>query len=759
MNLRGKSDAACRFTLFILFFFLICARLHAGETLRLSPGEGSGTSLEGTLTLDRIFLEEPPLDGISPRGFAWSEDGKRLGYLRPSPENRDVLELWVYEIEKGGSRRLLGAADILGGKDQKLSDEEIQALERKRITQRGITSYEWSPDARSLLVPLGGLYVYDLESGKALLLDDGEKGPLLDPHFSPDGSFISFVRDGDIRILPPEGGRERRLTTGAAATLAHGLAEFIAMEEMGRYRGYWWSEDSRMIAYTEVDESGVEVWTRARYEASGSSLTEQRYPAAGRANAKVRLGVVDIASGKTRWLDLGEDVEYIARVEWSPDSKSLAIQAQPRDQKELRLLFADPYSGKIRSVLIEREDTYVNLHDDFRFLEDGSFLWSSEESGAKQLYHYDQSGSLLGRITHHDSPVLALEGVDEENGVLFFTAAARGGLETCLYRQPLAGGDPVKLNSAEGWHGILMSKDARFYVDIHSTITRPPRATLHDATGRELAVLEENPTPELDRLLVSRPEFIRVTAADGCTQLNAVQLVPPDFDPSCRYPVLMYGYGGPGGQVVANRWSRSKLFDHFLAGRGYIVFSVDPRGSGSRGKSFEEEIYMRMGQVEVDDHRAAVEHLRSLPYVDAGRIGLWGWSYGGSLVLMSLLSTDGLYRCGVAVAPVTDWLLYDTQYTERYLGLPAENADAYRTASPLSQDPAGITEALLIVHGMADDNVFLDNTLGMIEKLQEGSIPFELMLYPGKTHLIGGKKAQRHLYGLIFDFIERRMGR
>jgi dipeptidyl-peptidase-4 len=302
-----------------------------------------------------------------------------------------------------------------------------------------------------------------------------------------------------------------------------------------------------------------------------------------------------------------------------------------------------------------------------------------------------------------------------------------------------------------------MSEDARFYSDIHSSLTSPPRATLHDAEGKELAVLEENPTPELDTLLRASPEFLQITAADGSTKLNAVILKPTQFDDGGRYPVLVYGYGGPGGQVVVNRWSRTMLWNQFLADQGFIVFSVDPRGSGMRGKPFEEALHMRLGTVEVEDHAAAVSYLQSLPFVDPERIAIWGWSYGGTLALMSLLATEGPYRCGIAVAPVTDWQLYDTHYTERYLGVPDENPGAYLAASSLAMDPAGMSEALLLVHGMADDNVFLDNSLAMMARLEEAGVHFELMLYPGKTHLIGGKKFQHHLYSLMFDFLRRRM--
>lgn len=745
-----------RLTVIFVEFLLI-----TGALTESSPYNGMPPDLPQTpdtkhvLTLDRIFLKDPPLDGLGLKEIHWSEDGSKVGSLRPSAENRDVLELWVYDAVSGRSVLLVRATDILAHDSLKLSDEMIQVLERKRISQRGITSYHWSPDGRSILFPLGGgLYVYNLETARPILLDDGDKGPILDPRFSPDGRSVSFVRQGELWIIPSEGGTPRRVTQGSTETLTHGLAEFVAQEEMGRYRGYWWSPDAGRIAYLEVDESDVQVLKRASYRSSGASVSEQRYPGAGKANAKVRVGILDLSSMETVWLDLGNDVEYIARVDWEPGGRFLAIQVQPRDQRWLRLVFADPIKAETRTILVDKAESFVNLHDDLTFLDGGGFLWSSERSGIRQLYLYDASGNLLRKLTDDEQPVLGVEAVDEEARKVYYSAVTNRSLERHLFSVSLEGGEPKRLTQEAGWHRVTVSEKGRHYVDCYSSILAPSRVTLHDATGKKIAVLDENPTPELDLCLLSKPEFIEITSADGATQLNAIMIKPPDFDPSVRYPVLIYGYGGPHGHVVADRWSRSMLWNQFLTQHGYIVFSIDPRGANYRGKKFEDEIYRRLGIVEVEDHVAAVDYLRSLPYVDSRRIGIWGWSYGGTLTLMLLLGTEGYFRCGIAVAPVTDWHWYDTHYTERYLGLPDESPDVYSQAAPIEQDPAGLTEDLLLIHGMADDNVFLRHSLAFAQKLQQSGVQFDLMFYPGKTHSIAGKRTRRHLYGLMFEFLE-----
>ncbi len=723
------------------------------------PGPLSGEQTPGyphVLTLDRIY-EDPPLDGRHVRSIQWIEDGSMVGYLRQSETNRDLLELWVADVEQGGSRLLVSATDIVTDGELRLSDEEIQILERKRISQRGITGYTWSPDGRSILFPLGGsLYVYDFQLRKAVLIDDDSAGPMLDPGFSPDGTMVSFVRDGDIWVIPAEGGTARQLTSGASETLKHGLAEFIAMEEMDRDRGYWWSPDGSRIAYLEVDESGVEVWKRASYGSEGASVAKQRYPGAGRPNAVIRVGILDPADGGTRWIDFPDNVEheYVARVEWGARGEKIALEVEPRDQKSLTLLFADPSTGEIRTVLEERSESFINLHDDLVFLDDGRFLWSSERSNLRQIYLYDQSGKLIRQITHHDLPVVKIEGVDEERNTVFYSAVTNRSLEKHLFSISLEGGEPVRLTHEAGWHAVKVSDDGRFFVDSHSTVGSPVHVMLKDASGRILTMIEDNPTPELDALMQTRPEFIRITAADGHTQLNASIMKPVDFDPSRRYPVVVYGYGGPHGHVVADSWRSSALWNQFLAQNGYIVFSVDPRGSSYRGRVFEDEIYHRFGVVEVEDHAAAARYLGSLPYVDGEHIGIWGWSYGGTLTLMSMIENGDLFRCGIAVAPVTDWHWYDTHYTERYLGSPDELPRVYTQASPLERDPSRITGDLLIIHGMADDNVFLRHTLAFTERLQNAGVLFDLMLYPGKTHSIAGKKTRRHLYGLMYKFFE-----
>lgn len=709
------------------------------------------------LTLDRLF-EDPPLDGVRIRSVQWTEDGKMVGYLRPSQENRDVLELWVYDVHKGKSRLLVRGEDLVEAKDVELSDEQIQELERKRITQRGITSYIWSPDGASILFPLGGdLYIYDVQGATAQKLETGIEGAPLDPRFSPDGKRISFVSGGEVWAVAVAGGVPRRLTKGASETVHHGLAEFVAQEEMGRYRGYWWSPDSTRMAFLEVDETDVEVWKRASYDADEPTVAEQRYPGAGRTNARVRAGLVELATGWTLWIDLGEDAEYIPRVEWGPEGRFLTIQVQTRDQKTLRLMSVNPATARARVLLEETANTFVNLHDDLHFLEDGKFVWSSERDGTRQIYLMSEDGKLMRQLTEHELPVVAIEGLDESSGRVYYTAVTSGSLEKHAFAVSLEGGQAVQLTSEKGWHSVEVSTDGKLFVDTFSSSRRPPRSVVRDAAGDELAVLEDNPTPELEKHLTSSREFFTLTAADDKTTLNAYMTKPPGFDPSRSYPVLIYGYGGPHGHVVADRWHRSVPWNQFLAQNGYIVFAVDPRGSNYRGKVFEDEIHERFGVVEVVDHRAAVEHLHTLPFVDPARIGIWGWSYGGTLVLMSLIETEGLYRCGIAVAPVTDWHWYDTHYTERYLGMPETNAGIYSTASPVDKDASAVTEELLLVHGMADDNVFLRHSLAFMGKLQDAGVQFDVMLYPGKTHLIAGKATRRHLYGMMFDFLEEQL--
>jgi dipeptidyl-peptidase-4 len=461
---------------------------------------------------------------------------------------------------------------------------------------------------------------------------------------------------------------------------------------------------------------------------------------------------VDVRSGRVRWLELAEDVEYVARVDWTPGGGTLALQLQPRDQRRLELVLVAPEAGEAEVLVTETSETFVNLHDDLTFLDDGRFLWSSERSGTRQIYLYDDGEPL--QLTDGALPVLAVEGVDEGTGKVLYTAVTNRSLEAHLFAVPLEGGAPVQLTRKSGWHSVTVSEDGTHWVDTHSAAVQPPRSRVFDAAGERVAVLEANPTEELDALLDTGPEFTTVVAADGETELNASFIKPPSFDESEQHPLVVYGYGGPHGHVVADRWRRSSLFSHYLASRGYVVFSVDPRGSNHRGKRFEDAVHRSFGQVEVRDHAAAVEQVSDLPWVDPERIGIWGWSYGGYLAVMSLLSTEGVYRCGLAVAPVTNWHWYDTHYTERYLGMP-DDEQVYDAASALERDPSGLTERLLVVHGMADDNVFLRHSLALIARLQEAGVQFETMLYPGKTHLIAGKNARKHLFTMMAGYWDR----
>ncbi len=754
-------------TLFLLFCLTISLLTPVD-----SPGDPPSNSNDDTLglSLERLF-EDPPLDGVRLRDISWNGEGTEVGFLRPGGKNRDVLELWVFDVKGGRSRLLARPSDVLPEGKPEAGVDEIRRPGGDRGAVEGITGYAWSPHGRSVLFLLGGgLYLLDPASGNARLLVGGADDPVIEPAFSPDGSSASYVQDGDLWLLSLEGGEPRRLTERTSPDVTYGLAESAAREEMCRWRGYWWSRGGRWLAYLEVDASGLEphrpvaclfedaLLTGERRHSGEVSPGEEQYPAGGGPGAEVRLGILDTYSGKTKWVDFDPDVEYITGVEWGPGDVILAVQIQPRDRSWLQLVRADPRKGKKYFILEERSETFMNPHDDIHILPDSRFVWSSERTGTRQLFLHDPRGEIIRRLTNRELPVVELEGVDEENGRIFFSAVTNGSLELHLFSVSLEGGEPVQLTAAPGWHETEVPGDCRHFVDTFSSVLSPPEVSVHDASGSRVAVLEDNPTPEFDEFELSEPEFFRITAADGRTPLNAVWTKPPGFDPLREYPVVIHASGGPESHAVADRWRSSTLRDQFLARQGYIVLSLDPRGTNHRGKAFRDEIYRRPAVADVEDYTAAVRHLRTFSFIDGERIGIRGWGYGGTLALMSLLETEGLYSCGIAIAPVTSWRRHHSCFTKRFLGPPGENEEAYRAASVLDHDPAGLTEKLLLVHGTADETVSLCQALALARKLQQAGVQFDMMLYPGETHLLAGKETKQHLSRLMFDFFETHLG-
>ncbi|NIJ09483.1 dipeptidyl-peptidase-4 [Sphingomonas vulcanisoli] len=699
------------------------------------------------LTLERLF-QSPGLSGPSPREVKFSPDGKLLTLLRNRTDDRDRYDLWAIDTTSGAEHMLVDSLKI--GSGAALSEEEKMRRERLRIgALKGITAYDWAPDGKSVLVPLDGdLYLAALDGTVRRLTDTPQTE--IEAKVSPGGHFVSFVRDHNLYAIDLASGAERQLTKDGGGTLAWGTAEFVAQEELERRSGTWWSPKETRIAVQRTDESPVKIVRRAAIGAEGTTIVEQRYPAAGTPNALVELWLMNPdGSGRVK-ADLGSNPDfYLARVDWAPDGKALYVQQLARDNKRLDLLRIDPMTGAATKLIEETSKTWVDLNNDFRVLKDGSLLWSSERSGYPHLDRF--AHGKLSPLTHGDWSVHSVAGIDAA-GHIYFTANKDDVLETQLYAIDLAHPETPRRITESGWtYGASMDKGATRIILTRSNPDQPPQTYLADVTGKRLAWINENKldathsyAPYLDH---HRPtQFGTLKAADG--SILHYKMITPVLEPGKRYPVFMEHYGGPGSQTVTRAWGSP--IHQYLVTRGFIVFEIDNRGSPNRGRAFEDQIYHAMGTVEVEDQVAAAKWLKTQAYVDPARIATYGWSYGGYMTLKLLEKAPGVFAAGIAGAPVTKWELYDTAYTERYLGMPP-----YDTSDALD-DATKIVDPLLTLHGMADDNVVFENSTALWAKLQAAKVPFEMMAYPGKTHGVSGEGAQTHVWETILGFLERR---
>jgi dipeptidyl-peptidase-4 len=723
------------------------------------------------LTPERVFAS-PSLTGPAARGVQVSPDGKWLTWLRPEPSNQYKLDLWIAPAA-GGEARLLVSGQAVEPPGKVLSAEEKARRERQRLASvSGVIDYDWSEDSRRLLIPAGGsLYLADPANGAVTRLDKA-RDDASDGRLSPRSRYASYVRAGNLHVLDLESGEERAITSGAAGHVAFGVAEFVAQEEMGRYTGYWWSPDDRAIAYARVDEGAVETLQRVEIDAHGVAITPQRYPRAGTANAVVELYVQSLEpEAKPVKVDLGPNTDiYLARADWSADGKALFVQRQSRDQTVLDLLKVDPATGAAQVVVHEVESPWITLTDDFHPLKDGGFIWGSGRSGVHQLYLYDARGQLVRAITHGDVPhagggggagahAPGLVAVDEAKGLIYLMASGDTPIERQLYVVSYRHADePRALTHGHGWWTAVMPKAANVFVGYYSDPQTPPQAALYALDGRRLRWVEENPLdashpffPYAGRY--PAPQFGVLEAADG-EDLHYVLQTPVGFDPARRYPVILEVYGGPGVQTVQRAWRAPS--EKLYLEAGYILFQLDNRGTANRSEAFQAAIAGKLGSVEVDDQVIGLDWLRAQPFVDPARIGVSGWSYGGYMTLRLLTDPRTRLIAGAAGAPPTDWRQYDTHYTERYMGMPQANAAAYDASAviPRLKDLKG---RLLLLQGMADDNVQIDNSIEVMASLQALSTPFDLMLYPGQRHGIQGEARQLQLWRTFLDFFGREL--
>lgn len=712
-----------------------------------SPGQTpASAAAPPPLTLERVFAS-PALSGPRPRVLKLSPDGTLATLLQSRTDDRDRFDLWAVDTSTGARRMLVDSTKL--GSSGPLSEAERMNRERRRIAGiTGIVDYAWAPDSRRLLVPVDGdLWVAGLDGSVQRLTDT--KATETDAKLSPKGKYASFVRDGRLFVTDIAAGTVRDVAGEDTPKVQWGVAEFIAQEELGRFDGHWWSPTDARIAVARVDETPVKEVTRAAIGADGTRLFTQAYPAAGTANADVSLWLVNPdGSGKTK-VDLGPDSDiYVARVAWAQDGGTLYVQRLLRDQKRLDILAVDPATGASRVLHSETAATWINLHDTFRALKDGSILWASERDGYRHLYRL--AGGAAAQLTSGRWVVDELVGVDEQRGRLWFTGFADTTLEMHVYALDwkTPGAQPIRLTALGGMHDAVMDAAGRRLIITSAAPRQPAQVWLADGAGKRLAWISENRLdaghPYAPYLAAhTEPSFGTLQASDG-QSMDWRLLKPTGAGP---FPVLMQVYGGPHAQSVDRRFPA--VIEQYLVQKGWAVFQIDNRGSNNRGKAFEDPINRAMGTAEVADQLQALAWVKRQPWAKADKVAVNGWSYGGYMVLKLLEAAPGAFAAGISGAPVTRWELYDTAYTERYLGNPAKDAGPYQSSGALS-DAAKISDPLLVIHGMADDNVVFENSTALVSALQKANRPFDLMVYPGATHATPGLEVHTWITRLKF---------
>ena len=737
------------------------------------------------LTLEDLFASST-FRGESFQGGRWAEEGPIIRYIKGVPDG-EATHLVSYNLETGEETRLIDGTNLYA--------EDVD-----RLIQ--IEDYAYSPDESRVLIytdskrvwrlnTKGYYYLYDLNTKELTPISPRGRGYQMFAKFSPDGERVAFVRKRDLFMVNLSSMEETRLTSsGAEGSIINGTADWVYEEEFGLRDGWAWSPDSRHIAFFQLNEADVQEFAMADLRGQYPEMERFRYPKAGEENSEIHVGVIDVNTKERAFFDTGtwqaggDSLEYIPQMGWTPTvdgAYRVWMFRMNRDQNKMDLLYGHPETMDVQTVLEEQENTWISVQTGFtdmdvgklNYLDDGRhFVWVSETDGYRHLYLYQNDGTFVRQLTSGSWDVTDFQGIDEEQGRIYFTATRKSPLERHLYRKDVSlaatesngrRAEPVRITRKPGWHAANMSSDLRYYIDTWSRASVPPVVALHENNGERLKVLESNRAlkKRLAKYNLPKPEFFTLQGASG-TELNAYIVKPNDFDPDKEYRLLMYVYGGPGSQTVRNAWGGSRMLWHTYLAREHdiLVVSVDNRGTGGRGKAFKSATYRRLGTLEARDQIAAARQLADRPYVDPDRIGMWGWSYGGYLTLMSMLTGEGpqTFNLGMAVAPVTDWRLYDTIYTERYMSTPQKNEAGYEESAPVNY-AGNLREEqdLLLVQGDMDDNVHFQNVIQMTTALQEAGKQFEMMVYPGRDHGIYGGNTRLHLFTKLTNFLEENL--
>ncbi len=681
--------------------------------------------------------------------------GQTVLFLQSGPRD-PRLQLYGYDVTTKTTRLLLTPGQLLGGSDEQLSPAEKARRERQRVATRGFTDYDLSRDGQLVLLSLSGkLYVFNLASGQVQALTTGA-GTLLDPKFAPDSKRVSYVLNHDLYELDLGTGRERAVTVGGTAQVSHGLAEFVAQEEMGRFTGYWWSPDTQWLAYEEADSREVELWRVADPTHPETEPIAQPYPRPGKTNVRVRLGVVPVGGGKTTWVVWDRaQYPYLASVRWDQGGP-LTLVVQSRNQQQLAVLRADPSTGQTQTLLTEQDAAWINLDQDVPlWLRDGSgFLWTSDRAGAPQLELRNAQGQLqrvlvppiLGYVPEGNTRGMESFRVDEAAGQVYFRASSDP-TQLHLWRVALQGGEPVRLSQGTGQFNAVYAPDFSLYVEWLTTAQQLPQFTVRDRAGSLVATL---PSQALEPALVSKAEVVRVQ------DFYATLIRPQDFNPQQRYPVIVDVYGGPGVRKVSQGLG-TRLLGQWLADQGFVVVALDNRGTPRQGRAWERAIQGSFGTIPLTDQVLGLQGLAArYPELDLTRVGITGWSFGGYLAALAVLRRPDIFKAAVAGAPVTDWQDYDTHYTERYLGLPQANPQGYQESSLLTYAP-DLARPLLLIHGTTDDNVLFLHSLKLSDALFKAGKKHEVLPLNGFTHMVPDPLVRTRLEERVVTFFRENL--
>ena len=707
------------------------------------------------LSLDDIY-SSTRFQGKTVADIQWLPDGSAFTFTRANNRTSEI-DIYRHDAATGQETLILRGDQLTWDGDKVVMTAYRTTGNQNHLLITGARKQIWR---HSFAAPY---FLYRVDEKKLVALA-GADPDLQNVALSPDGRHVGFAKKNNLHVAEVSSGSVRQLTNDGSDEILNGIFDWVYEEEFGRADAFRWSPDSKRIAFWRIDQSQVKTFTLLDEIPVYSVPTSLKYPKVGEANATVRIGVVSIESASAVWIELGSEQDiYIPRIEWTNRPDTLAIQRLNRRQNKLELLFADIATGKTRTVITDQDAAWIDVTDDFLFLENQeSFLWTSERSGYRHIYLTDYDGIRTQQLTSGDWEVVSLIGVDEESGWVYFNAKKDGSIGQGLYRTRLSGSGLQRLSEERGWHSASFSPNFAHYVGSSSTISQPTVVSLCKNDGSPVRVLEANKIDALDDFNMVYPEFGTLTVGDGAV-LNTYMMKPADFDPAKKHPVIVFGYGGPGSQMVLDRWGAGGAFRHFqrilwhqyMTERGYLIFCVDNRGTGGKGKTFKNLAYGDISKWAVNDQIEGAKYLAGLPYVDASRIGFWGWSGGGYLTCMMLTRGADYFKTGVAVASVSDFRNYDTIWTERYMGLLSENAKGYDAANVLNYADL-LKGKLLLIHGTGDDNVHPGNTLQFADVLIAKNKQFDLMLYPNRNHRIDGGNTMRHLFTLITNyFLER----